>query len=140
MSLCRRDAFIEAPVGRVWALVGDPAQHPSWWPRVVEVRGESFEQDSRYAQVTRNAFGANQETTLMVDRNEELREFGMHCLDTGMFCRWQLTEARGQTFVALELGMQPTSPLLKMFDATWGRIYFSRWAEQAVDGLRRAAE
>ena len=138
MSMHRRDALIEAPVARVWELVGNPSRHPSWWPRIVEVRGERFEVDDRYVQVTTTPTGSH-ETTLAVDARHELREIGMHCLNTGMFARWRLAEARGQTFVELDLGMEPGSPQMRMFDATVGRLYFRRWAEQSIDALKRAA-
>ncbi|HEX6583794.1 MAG TPA: SRPBCC family protein [Thermoleophilaceae bacterium] len=32
-----QQAFIEAPVERVWELVGDPNRHPEWWPEMLEI-------------------------------------------------------------------------------------------------------
>lgn len=49
MSVCRSQALIHAPADRVWDLVGQPNRHPEWWPRVIEVRGERFDEGSTYA-------------------------------------------------------------------------------------------
>jgi uncharacterized protein YndB with AHSA1/START domain len=46
MSVCRNQALINASPGRVWELVGDPRRHPEWWARVIEVRGERFDEGS----------------------------------------------------------------------------------------------
>ena len=32
-----QQTFIEAPVERVWELVGDPNRHPEWWPEMLEI-------------------------------------------------------------------------------------------------------
>ena len=29
--------MVDAPVERVWELIGDVNRHPEWWPRVEEV-------------------------------------------------------------------------------------------------------
>jgi uncharacterized protein YndB with AHSA1/START domain len=50
VSECRHHALIEAPIERVWELVGNPARHPEWWPRVVEVRGDRFQAGDVYVQ------------------------------------------------------------------------------------------
>src|SRR3954447_22286124 len=106
MSAVRSQALINAPPGRVWDLVGDPSRHPSWWPRVVEVRGEQFDEGDNYAQVTRELTGSI-ETTMKVERLEDLREIDMRCTNTGTYSRWLLTEAQGNTFVDVEFGMDP---------------------------------
>src|SRR5262245_18460850 len=48
MSAYRQQALLDAPLEEVWPLVGTPARHPEWWPRVIEVRGERFEQGDEY--------------------------------------------------------------------------------------------
>jgi hypothetical protein len=138
VSTYRRDALIAAPLQEIWELVGNPAEHPRWWPRVVEVRGESFEVNARFAQVTRGPTGTH-ETTMMLDAREELEEIGMRCLDTGTFARWRLAEAQGDTFVELEMGMDPHSGRGRLFDATWGKLFFRRWADESIDALKRTA-
>lgn len=138
MSACRRQAQLEAPVERIWELVGNPARHPQWWPRVIEVRGEAFDVDDEYVQVTKTPFGKGR-TTLAIERLEDLREVRMRCLKTGMYAHWQLTPAQDGTFVDLELGMEPKTLPDRMFDRVGGKAYFRRWAEQSLDALRGAS-
>jgi uncharacterized protein YndB with AHSA1/START domain len=139
MSACRRQALIEAPPPRIWELVGDPRRHPEWWPRVIEVRGERFDEGSSYGQVTKSPTGPV-ETTFEIERLDDLREIHMRCTATGMYSHWLLTEAQGNTFVDVELGMDPATIANRVFDAAIGRLYFRRWLEQSLDALERAAE
>lgn len=136
MSEYRRQTLISAPIERVWELVGNPARHPEWFPRVVEVRGDSFQLGDIYVQVSKQPVGIAT-TTLEIDQVEEMRELSFHCRDTGMFSHWLLTPAREDTFVEAEFGMEPTSVVYRMFDATAGRMYFRRWLMQTMDALAR---
>jgi uncharacterized protein YndB with AHSA1/START domain len=139
MSACHRQALLAAPVERIWDLVGDPARHPEWWPRVIEVRGERFEADDRYVQVTKSPLGRNHTTTLAIEQLEDLREIRMRCLDTGTYAHWQLTPAQDGTFVDVELGIDPQALSDRMFDRIAGKTFFRRWVETSLDGLRGAA-
>ena len=134
MSVSRRQALIHAPPSRIWELVGDPRRHPEWWPRVIEVRGEKFDEGSNYAQVTRDPTGTV-ESTMRVEKLEEVNEIRMRCLQTGTYSRWLLTEAQGDTFVDVEFGMDPISVGNRIFDATLGRLYFRRWLDQSLAAL-----
>jgi hypothetical protein len=136
MSVCRRQALINAPPARIWDLVGDPSQHPQWWPRVIEVRGERIEEGSDYAQVTRTPSGEIK-TTMHVERLDDLREIHMRCLDTGTYAHWLLTEAQGETFVDVEFGMDPTGFRGRFIDATFGWLYFRRWLDQSLAALEQ---
>ena len=138
MSAYRQQAHLDAPIETVWELVGNPARHPEWWPRVIEVRGERFGEGDDYAQVTRGPMG-REETRFLVERRSELREIHMRCQKTGAYMQWLLTEARGGTFVDLEMGMDPIGLSNRVFDATAGRIYFRRWCDQSGEALERAA-
>jgi uncharacterized protein YndB with AHSA1/START domain len=138
MSSCRNQALINAPPSRIWDLVGDPRRHPEWWPRVVEVRGEQFDEGSNYAQVTRTPTGRI-ETTMAVEELEDLREIHMRCITTGTYARWLLTEAQGNTFLDVEFGMDPIGPTNWIFDATLGKLYFRRWLDQSLTALEQAA-
>lgn len=138
MSECRHQALIPAGIERVWELVGNPARHPEWWPRVVEVRGDRFEPGDVYVQVTRRLLGP-EATSLQIDRLEDMRELTFHCRDTGMYTRWLLTPARTDTFVEAVFGMEPEGLGYRMFDALAGRLYFRRWVEQSLDALARRA-
>ena len=138
MSAHRQHAHLEAPLEAVWGLVGSPRRYPEWWPRVIEVRGERFEEGDEYVQVTKDPIGTAQ-TSFLVDRREDLREIRMSCQLTGMYAHWQLTPAQGGTFVELEMGMEPRRLGDRIMDLTAGSIYFRRWASQSLDGLRDAA-
>jgi Polyketide cyclase / dehydrase and lipid transport len=138
MSVCRNQALIHAPPSRVWDLVGDPRRHPEWWPRVIEVRGERFDEGSNYAQVTRSPTG-RVETTMAIESLEDLRQIDMRCMDTGTYARWLLTEAQGETFVDVEFGIDPTGVGDRVFDAAFGKLYFRRWLSQSLEALQEAA-
>lgn len=138
MSQCRRQAVIEAPVQSVWELVGDPRRHPEWYPRVVEVSGQRFEEGDEYVQVTKAPVGTSK-TDFLIERMDDLREIRMVCQNTGMYVNWQLTDAQGSTFVDVEMGMQPRTAGTRVFDAMMGRMYFRRWLEQSLDALRSTA-
>ena len=137
MSACREQAHLDAPLEQVWELVGTPTRHPEWWPRVVEVRGERFEQGDEYAQLIKGPVGET-ESNFLIERREDLREVRMSCQLTGMYADWLLTPAQGGTFVELELGMLPRRPGDRLFDRTLGKSYFKRWAVDSIDGLRHA--
>jgi uncharacterized protein YndB with AHSA1/START domain len=137
MSTTRKQAVIDAPVLEVWELVGDPRRHPEWFPRVVEVSGQRFEEGEEYAQVTRSPFGTVEQTDFVIERMTDLREIRFACQKTGMYAHWLLTDAQGDTFVDVEMGMQPKSTGEKVFDAVLGRVYFRRWLDQSIDALRR---
>ena len=138
MSVCRSQALINAPPNRVWDLVGDPRRHPEWWPRVIEVRGEQFDEGDNYAQVTKDPTG-RVETTMTVESLEDLREIHMRCQQTGTYARWLLTEAQGSTFIDVEFGMDPVGVDNRFFDVAFGRLYFRRWLDQSLSALEQVA-
>ena len=122
----------------MWGLVGTPSRYPEWWPRVIEVRGERFEEGDEYVQVTKDPI-STVETSFLVDRREDLREIRMSCQLTGMYAHWFLTPDQGGTFVELEMGMQPRRVGDRVMDVLAGGMYFRRWASQSLDALREAA-
>ena len=137
MSEYREEALIEAPVSAVWDLVGDPTRYPEWWPRVLEVDGERFEEGAEYVQVT--DAGGKVETTFEIDRMESLREIRMHCTLTGTYAHWRLTEAQGETFVDLSLGMEPIRLRDRVFNVVTGRRFFRKWATESLAALKEKA-
>ena len=138
MSEHRRQAHLDAPLEVVWGLVGTPRRYPEWWPRVVEVRGERFEEGDEYAQVTRSG-GSTTESNFLLERRDDFREIRLSCQLSGMYAHWSLTPAQDGTFVELEMGMEPRRLGDRVFDAALGRRYFRAWSEQSVEGLREAA-
>jgi hypothetical protein len=139
MSVCRSQALINAAPTKVWELVGDPRRHPEWWPRVIEVKGERFDEGTNYAQVTRDPTGSV-ETFMRIERLEDLREIQMRCTKTGTYARWLLTEAQGNTFVDVEFGMDPLGFGNRLFDAALGKLYFRRWLDQSLAALQEISE
>ena len=136
-----RQAQLDAVPERVWELVGDPRRYPDWWPLVVEVRGERFEEGFQYEQVMRTSRRGVSDTMFTIDRMEELREVHVSCNVSGTFTRFQLTPAQGGTFVDVEIGIDPSGKGIKyrVFEKTGASLIFRRWADEAVDALERAA-
>jgi len=139
MSVHRQQAHLDAPLEAVWSLVGAPPRYPEWWPRVIEVDGERFEEGDEYVQVTRDPTGKNTQTNFLLDRRDDLREIRMSCQLTGSYAHWLLTSAQGGTFVELELGMEPRRFHDRLFDTTLGRRFFRNWGEESLDALGKAA-
>jgi ribosome-associated toxin RatA of RatAB toxin-antitoxin module len=138
MSMVRSQALIHAPPQRVWDLVGDPSRHPEWWPRVIEVRGERYDEGDNYAQVTKEAIGS-METIMEVEQLDELRQINLRCTKTGTYARWLMTEAQGDTFVDVEFGMEPIGIRYRLMDLTVAKPYFRRWLGQSLQALEQAA-
>jgi uncharacterized protein YndB with AHSA1/START domain len=138
MSSVRQQALIKAPPAEIWDLVGDPSRHPEWWPNVIEVRGQSFDEGSNYAQVTKRPIGKI-ETQIAVEQVEDMHEIDLRCQTTGTYSRWLLTEAQGSTFVEVEFGMDPQSAGDRVFDSLFGTMYFRRWLNQSLEALEQAA-
>jgi uncharacterized protein YndB with AHSA1/START domain len=136
MSAYRAQAHLDAPVEDVWALVGNPATYPQWWPAAVEIRGERFEVGDVYTQVV--GAPGRPEYSRIIDSRDELKELRWSCPTTGGFQRWLLTDAQGGTFVDMEMGLEPPTFRYGLFDKTIGRWFMKRWAGQAIDGLRGA--
>jgi uncharacterized protein YndB with AHSA1/START domain len=139
MASWRQQALIEAPVEKVWELVGDPRRHPEWWPNVVSVGDLRITEDATYRQVTREK-GGTIETTFNIEELDELHTIKVRCLDSGTYGDFRLTEVRGQTFADIELGIDPTNLRYRLFDFTQGKRYFRKWTEAALDGLKQVAE
>jgi uncharacterized protein YndB with AHSA1/START domain len=139
VSAQRQQAHLDAPVETVWSLVGVPSRYPDWWPRIIEVRGERFEQGDEFVQIVRDAGGGASESSFLLDRVEDLREIRMTCQLTGTYAHWVLTPAQGGTFVDLELGMDPTGFGKRVFDMTAGRLYFRSWGQKSLTALAEAA-
>jgi uncharacterized protein YndB with AHSA1/START domain len=139
MSKLRQQAHLDVPIEEVWSLVGAPSRYPEWWPRVIEVQGERFEEGDEYVQVTRDPTGIAK-TNFLIERERDLREIRMSCQLTGTYAHWTLTPAQGGTFVELEMGMQPRRIGDRLFDMTVGRRFFRSWSEQSLTGLQNAAE
>jgi Polyketide cyclase / dehydrase and lipid transport len=138
VSAHRQQAHLDAPLGAVWDLLGEPRRYPEWWPRVIEVQGERFEEGDEYVQVTREP-GGSITTNFLLERRDDLREIRMSCVLTGTYAHWLLTPAQGGTFVELVMGMEPKRFNHRVFDMTLGRRFFRRWCEESLEALGEAA-
>jgi hypothetical protein len=125
--------MVDAPVERVWELIGDVNRHPEWWPRVEDVQCDLLEEGCTYRQVTRRP-GKTIETTISIESLDDCHELRVRCLDTGMYAQFLLTPAQDGTFVDGELGVEE-SGVVALFAAGFVR----RWIAQSLEGLRRAA-
>ncbi len=139
MASWRKQALIEAPVEEVWRFVGDPAKYPTWASEVVEVTGlPSVEADATFRQVTKTPLG-KADTMMRIEELEELHQIKLRCATTGYFSRWILTEAQENTFMDVEIGIEPTSLRYRaMSAAVGGKRWFHRLVDESIDGIRRA--
>jgi uncharacterized protein YndB with AHSA1/START domain len=133
MSSARRQIMVDAPVERLWELIGDVNRHPEWWPRVEEVECDLLEVGCTYRQVTKTP-GKTIETTISVESLDDCHELRVRCLDTGMFAAFVLAEAQAGTFVDAELGIEPHGATRLV-----SGLFVRRWLAQSLDGLKRAA-
>ena len=138
MSSHRQQALLDAPLESTWELVATPTLYPTWWPRIIEVDGQKFEEGDEFVQVIKDPSGETS-SSFLIERRDELRELRMSCQLTGMFAHWTLTAAQDGTFVELEMGMEPLRLRDRLADITIGRSYFRRWSERSLEGLREAA-
>ena len=134
-----QQTHIEAPVERVWELVGDPNRHAGWWPDVIEAEAADIKQGCRYRGVVKGLFGTT-ERELLLEQLEECREVSIYCEGTGITTRFVLTEAQGGTFVEGNFGIEPHSAGMKVFSALAGRRIMSSWLQSSLENLKATAE
>jgi len=125
--------MVDAPVERVWELIGDVTRHPEWWPRVEEVECDLLDVGCTYRQVTKRP-DKTIRTTISIESLDDCEQLRVRCTETGMYAHFLLTPAQGGTFVDLELGVEEEG-LARIFAAAFIR----RWVAQSAQGLRRAA-
>jgi uncharacterized protein YndB with AHSA1/START domain len=137
MSSHLRQAHLAAPLEEVWSLIASPSRFPEWWPRVVEVAGDRFEEGDSYVQVTRTPAG-KLKSHFLIERREDLREIRMSCQRTGTYADWLITPAQGGTFIELEMGMHPRRLDQRLMDAAIGKRYFQTWSQKSLEALEAA--
>jgi uncharacterized protein YndB with AHSA1/START domain len=141
MSSVKERALIEAPVSAVWALLDDPARYSEWNEDTIAVTGAptKIERGSSFTMTTRAPFGMQPTTQFVVEELDDLHEIKLRCQTSGFYSHWFLTEAQGQTFAEVELGVEPIAGLrARVTSAMHTKSYLRRSAETAVDNLRRA--
>ena len=132
--------LIEAPLTRVWGLVGDPNRHAEWWPTVVHSECEDLEQGCRYRGVVINPRGKQEDHVFELEQLAENREVLIRCPDIGTYTRFLLAEAQGGTFVEGRFSLEPNSPGMRMIGVLMGRRYMRAWLERSLVNLKQAAE
>ena len=110
---------------------------PEWWPRVIEVEGERFEEGDEYAQVTKDPTRKEVRTNFLIEKRDEMREIRMKCDLTGAYADWVLTPAQGGTFVELEMGMQANWLSDRLMDMAIGRHLLPALEPGIARGARR---
>jgi hypothetical protein len=141
MASWRQQAMIEAPPSAVWELIADPNRFPEWWSaNALAVTGPpTIELGSEFEQTAPPPFGRKPiTTTYKVEEFDELREVKMRCQLSGWYSHWFLTEARGSTFVDVEVGIEPTALQYRLMFGVLGKRPFRDAAVEAIDGLREA--
>jgi uncharacterized protein YndB with AHSA1/START domain len=133
-----QQTFIDAPVERVWELVGDPDRHSEWWPEVLEVECADLKEGCRYRAVTKGPFGVAAHD-LIVDRLEDCREVSIFCEGTGVTTRFVLAEAQGGTFVEGCFTIEPNTIGMKVIGSVAGRRFMHSWLERSLESLRSAS-
>jgi Polyketide cyclase / dehydrase and lipid transport len=140
MYAIHEQALLDAPLSTVWGLVSSPRRYPEWFPRVLEVEGERFDEGAEFVQVSEMPLGGHGEVHFLIDRkDDDLRELRMHCTISGMFIHWQLTDAQGGTFLDAEFGIDPIRRRDRLTELAGGRRFLRRWLMEAVAGLKQAA-
>jgi hypothetical protein len=142
---CTRQALIDAPVGVVWELVGNPERHPEWWPGVVDVECDNAVQGCVYRQIQKPPVGKPEEHEIALDALDDLQRIHIRCVGTGMYNRFDLTPAADGTFVEAEFGIDPDrqsekfSMPMRVITPVLGRTIMQRWVDTSLEGLQRAA-
>jgi hypothetical protein len=77
-------------------------------------------------------------TAFKVEELDALREIKLRCQTSGFCSHWLLTEARGNRFADVELGIEPPTLRAQAFRVTHNKRYLRRLAEHTLDGVRRA--
>jgi uncharacterized protein YndB with AHSA1/START domain len=135
----RHQALIDAPLGDVWEIVSDPRTHPEWWPEVTRIDApERVGEGDEYLHTAKMVpFVDAVDAIWVVERMEELKEAQFRCTMTGSYARFQLTQAQDDTFVEMEVGMDPTSWRWRVAEPLFG-LHYKRWVIAVLDALPEA--
>jgi uncharacterized protein YndB with AHSA1/START domain len=135
----RHQALIDAPVDDVWEIISDPRTHPEWWPEVVRIDApDHVDEGDEYVHTAKlipliDAL----DSVWFVERFEELKEARFRCTMTGTYARFQLTPAQDDTYVEMEVGMDPTSLKWRVAQPLFG-LQYKRWVLEVLDALPAA--
>jgi uncharacterized protein YndB with AHSA1/START domain len=139
----KQQGLIDAPIADVWELLSDPARFPEWNEGTVAITGAptKIEKGTSFDVTGRGPMRVKATTTFRVEELDDLREIKLRCQTSGFYSHWLLTEAQGQTFTEVELGVERVPGLEgRVTGAMHTKGYLRRAAENSLDGLRRALE
>jgi hypothetical protein len=141
VAAVRQQALIEAPVKRIWELLGSPETYVEWAGDAVEVTGvpTTIEKGSTFKQTSPGPLGRDVTTTMMVEELEDLHEIKLRCQSSGYYSHWRLTEAQGQTFTDVEIGIEPIGVHGRVAQVLITRSQLRQVTDESLDGLRRAS-
>jgi len=141
MAAFKSQGLIEAPVAEVWRLLEDPARFPDWAAdEVIEVTGvpTRIEKGSTFELKSRGPLGMTPTTVFRVEQFDELREIKLRCQTSGYYSHWLLTDARGDTFAEVEVGVEPVQSIPgRLLGALHSKGYLRRIADGSLDAIRR---
>ena len=107
---------------------------------MVEVTGlAEVAEHATFEQTQRMPFGADT-TMFEIEKLDDLREIKLRCQTSGYYSHWVLTPAQENTFVEVEIGVEPTAPAYRLFFGTSaGATATGRRAVDRRDPPRRPA-
>ncbi len=140
-SSWQQQGLIEAPVERIWELLEDPGRYPEWAADAISTTGmpTEIQKGSTFEQTGSGPFGRPMTTTFKVEELQDLREIKLRCQRTGYYSHWRLTEAQGQTFADLELGIEPIGLFGRLAGVALTKSEMRKMADVSLDGLRQAS-
>ena len=142
MATWKQQALIDAPVERIWALLADPKTYAEWAADVIEVTGAPtrIEKGSTFQQTSPGPIRGETTTTFRVEELEDLREIKLRCQASGYYSHWWLTEAQGQTFADVELGVEPIGLHGQVARVLMTKGTLRQVTEESLDGIRNACD
>jgi uncharacterized protein YndB with AHSA1/START domain len=143
MASVREQALIAAPVSEVWALLEDPTRYADWNEDTVAETGAptKVEKGSQFELRSKSPLFGQMTTTFKVEELDDLHQIKLRCQRSGYYSHWFLTEAQGQTFAEVELGVEPIPGVVgRVTGGMHTKSYLRRSAEAVVRNLRRAVE
>ena len=142
MSTWKQQALLEAPIEDVWRLLQDPQRYTEWNQEIVAVTGAptKIEKGATFDLTGPSPMGGKKmTTTFKVEEFDELHEIKLRCQTSGYYSRWLLTEARGNTFADVEMGVEPVSGLQgRVAGAMHTKRYLRAALDKTIDGIRTA--
>jgi uncharacterized protein YndB with AHSA1/START domain len=140
MATWKQQALIDVPVRSVWELIQDPARFPEWSNVAVTGVPTEIKKGSTFELTGRSPMGMKVTTTFKVEELDDMHEIKLRCQTSGYYSRWLLTEARGNTFTEVEMGVERVPGFEgRISGAMHTKRYLRRLTEQALEGLRRTA-